>query len=62
MNIANVTDPGGELRMITSYEELINNQNKRVIVYVARQGEIHKNVRQRKLFQKCKRKSINSTF
>ena len=49
MNIANVTDPGEELRMINCYEELIKNQHKRVILYVAKQGEIHKKFKTPKL-------------
>ena len=38
INIAKVTDLGQELRMINCYEELIKNQHKRVILYVAKQG------------------------
>ena len=49
INIANVTDPGEELRMINCYEELIKNQHKRVILYVAKQGEIHKKFKTPKL-------------
>ena len=56
INIANVTDPGEELRMINCYEELINNQNKRVIVYVARQGEIYKKCKTKETFSKMQKK------
>ena len=49
INIVNVTDPGEELRMINCYEELIKNQHKRVILYVEKQGEIHKKFKTPKL-------------
>ena len=49
INIANVTDPGEELKMINCYEELIKNQHNRVILYVAKQGEIHKKFKTPKL-------------
>ena len=56
INIANVTDPGEELRMINCYGQLINNQHKRVIIYVARQGEIHKKFKTKKTFSKMQKK------
>ena len=40
LNIANVIDPGEAKTIISRYEEIIKTQNKRVIGYVAKQGEI----------------------
>ena len=62
INIANVTDPGEELRMINCYEELINNQHKRVIVYGARQGEIHKKFKTKEIFPEMQEKVDQHAF
>ena len=62
INIANVTDPGEELRMINCYEELINNQHKRVIIYVARQGEIHKKFKTKEIFSEMQEKVDQHAF
>ena len=62
INIANVTDPGEELRMINCYEELINNQHKRVIVYVPRQVEIHKKFKTKEIFSEMQEKVDQHAF
>ena len=62
INIANVTDPGEELRMINCYEELINNQHKRVIVYVPRLGEIHKKFKTKEIFSEMQEKVDQHAF
>ena len=56
INIAKVTDLGQELRMINCYEELIKNQHKRVILYVAKQGQIHKKFKTKETFSKMQKK------
>ena len=56
INIAKVTDLGQELRMINCYEELIRNQHKRVILYVAKQGQIHKKFKTKETFSKMQKK------
>ena len=40
INIANVTNPRVELRMINCYEKLRKNKHKRLILYETKQGEI----------------------
>ena len=40
INIANMTNPRLELRMINCYEKLRKNKHKGVILYVAKHGEI----------------------
>ena len=56
INIAKVTDLGQELRMINCYEELIKNQHNRVILYVAKQGQIHKKFKTKETFSKMQKK------
>lgn len=45
VDITKVIEPGEAMGLINSYEELIKNQCKRVILYVAKQGDILKNVK-----------------
>ena len=50
INITNMIDTGGAIGLINSYEKLINNQYKRVILYVAKQGKILKNIKDVEIF------------
>lgn len=45
LNIANVIDPGEAMTIIYHHEEIIKAQNKRVIGYVSKQGQILKKFR-----------------
>ena len=56
IKIANLTVPGEEIRMINYFEELINNQHKIVILYVAKQGEILKTFKKKENFSKIQMK------
>ena len=56
INIANVTNPRAELRMINCYEKLRKNKHKRVILYVAKQGEILKKCETEETFSKIQEK------
>ena len=56
INIANVTNPRVEVRMINCYKKLRKNKHKRVILYVAKQGEILKKCETKETFSKMQKK------
>lgn len=45
--IDNVTDPGEAIAIINDYEEVIKTRTKRMIGYVAKQGQMLKKFRDR---------------
>ena len=62
INIANVTEPGEGIRFINRYEELIKNQHMRVILYVAKQGEILKTFKDKGNFFKNAKQSRSTVY
>ena len=50
LNTSNVIEPGQAIGLIKIFKWIIKSQHKRVIVYIAKEGEIVKKLRMRKFF------------